>query len=106
MAPRVTIHNPIHKFTALDDFQVLLRLGMRLALPASHRGHPACRGSWLCGYRCASACPEPSSDRPSLCSQAMCLSYDGGCEDRSVALSQERPQRWLPLAADDLVRMS
>jgi hypothetical protein len=54
------------QITALDDFQVLLRLGRRPALPTFRRDHPACRDSWSCGYRDAARFPEPSSDRPSL----------------------------------------
>src|ERR1700744_6579583 len=48
------------QITALDDFQVLLRLGKRPALPAFRRDHPACRDSWSCGYRYAARFPEPS----------------------------------------------
>jgi hypothetical protein len=53
------------QFTALDDFQDLLRLGKRLALPVFRRGRLACRGSWSCGCRYVATFPEPSSDRPS-----------------------------------------
>jgi hypothetical protein len=74
------------QFTALDDFQGLLRLGKRLALPVFRRGRLACRGSWSCGCRYAATFLEPSSDRPSLCSRARCLSCAAGCEDRSAVL--------------------
>ncbi len=52
--------------------------------PAFHRGHPACRGSWSCGYRYAATYLAPSSDRPFPCSRARCLSCAAGCEDRSA----------------------
>src|ERR1700760_2240530 len=94
------------QFTALDDFQSLLCLGKRLALPVFRLGRLACGGSWSCGCRYAATFPEPSSDRPSLCSGARCLSCAAGCEDTSAVPSQVRRRRPLPPAADDPVQTS
>src|SRR5215471_1118141 len=101
MASLVTIHNPIHKFTALDDFQVLLHLETLPALPAFHHGHLACTDSWSCGYRYAATFPGPSSDQPYPCSRAKYSGCAAGCEVRSVVPSQEQLRRLLLPAVDD-----
>ena len=52
------------QFTAPSGFLVPPHSGMRIALPVFRRGHPACRNSWLCGYRYAATCPAQSLGQP------------------------------------------